>query len=180
MLRRTKADQVLPVYRRFVSEFPTLKAFSTAGPRKLRHLLSSLGLQWRIENFVQLSRLARQRRLRKLPDYDGLTELPGVGLYVASAVECFARREALPVIDANVVRVLGRYFGFASKGEVRRNREFIRLAGECVDENNPREYNMALLDLGAAICTATKPNCLNCPLRTGCAYRACQRTKRKT
>lgn len=175
MLRRTKADQVLPVYRHFVSEFPTLKAFSNARPRKLRNILFSLGLRWRIENFVALSRLAQHRRLHQLPGYDGLSELPGVGPYVANALQCFARNEALSVIDANVVRVLGRYFGFAGIGEARRNREFVELAQKCLDESNPREYNWALLDMGAAICTASRPSCLACPLRAGCKYHASMR-----
>jgi A/G-specific adenine glycosylase len=172
MLRRTRADQVLPVYRRFLAEFPTLKALSSARLRDLRRILSPLGLVWRTQNFVALSRLARHRGLHQLPAYDGLLELPGVGPYVANAVECFARRKPLPVVDTNVVRVLGRYFGCVARGEMRRNRGFIDFAQQCLDRISPREYNWALLDLGATVCTSTRPRCPLCPLRVGCTYAA--------
>jgi A/G-specific adenine glycosylase len=93
---------------------------------------------------------------------DELTSLPGVGDYVASAVACFSKGEPTPIIDTNVVRVLGRIFGLRLEGEARRRKEIREATAMCLDQRQPRLYNYALLDFAALVCTASAPRCTVC------------------
>ena len=170
MLRRTRAEQVAPVYEAFIDHFPSPESLAAAPPRDIRRILNPLGLKWRIENFVQLARVFRRRNLCVAAKQGTLKYLPGVGDYVAGAIACFGRAEPVALIDTNVVRVLSRYFGLRFRGESRRNKSFIRLAEKCIDVQYPREYNWALFDLGGLVCTPSGPKCSRCPLRRSCYY----------
>src|SRR5712692_2418229 len=103
---------------------------------------------------------------------DELMSLPGVGDYVASAVVCFSSGEPTPIIDTNVVRVIGRIFGLRLEGEARRRKEMRDAATLCLDQRQPRLYNYALLDFAALVCAAGAPRCSECPFgqRGLCAY----------
>ena len=99
-----------------------------------------------------------------------LESIPGVGHYIAAAIRCFAFGEQDAIIDSNVVRVYGRVFDLTVTDSLRRNREFHQLAQSLVDPEHPREYNLALLDLAAAICTPRSPRCEQCPIAVHCSY----------
>lgn len=171
MLRRTKAEQVLPVYEAFIASYPTLSALGDAAASDIREILSPLGLNWRIENLVQLAHMVRENRLHRIPESsEELQLLPGVGPYVAGVVSCLAFGQGCPVLDTNVVRVLGRFFGLSLEGEARRKKEMIELAAECVDPKAPKEYTLALIDVGALVCTPASPQCTACPLTPDCAF----------
>jgi A/G-specific adenine glycosylase len=103
---------------------------------------------------------------------DELMSLPGVGDYVASAVACFSKGEPTPIIDTNVVRVIGRIFGLRLEGEARRRKEMRDAAAICLDRRQPRLYNYALLDFAALVCIASAPRCTECPFgqRGLCEY----------
>jgi len=170
MLRRTRPGQVLPVYEAFVERYPTPIALATAKEADLYPLLVPLGLRWRARNIV-----ATARELVGVPESgfksaEALKKLPGVGEYVARAVQimAFNRREA--VIDTNVIRVLGRYWGLRVHPEARRERRFKELALRCVPRSDPKTYTLALLDLGANICTPQRPRCGECPLAPSCEF----------
>lgn len=179
MLRRTRAQQVVPIYKEFFAAFPTVTKFSHASRREIRCILRSLGLNWRIENFVELAKTLRRQHSPALPTKQAnLRRLPGVGDYVAGATTCFSEGAPVTVIDANVVRVLTRYFGMQGRGEMRRNKRFIQLATMSIDPKHPREYTWGVLDLGALVCIPGSPDCPNCPLRKTCTYNRL-RTQRK-
>ena len=164
MLRRTRADQVTPVYESFMKEYPTLEAGACADAIKIKKILKSLGLEWRAENMVAFLREAFSRYGERLPeDVEELRSLPGIGDYVGAAVVCFSGNQNIPLIDTNVVRVLGRIFGLNTAGEARRRRDMRELARKAVAPAAPADYHYALLDFGAKICTAAKPRCPNCP-----------------
>lgn len=151
--------------------YPTLCALADAPPSHVRSILSPLGLNWRIENIVELARAFHDNRLDRIPEsVEKLKLLSGVGTYVAGVVNCLAFERACPVIDTNVVRVLGRFFGLSLAGEARRRKEMLDLARECVDPGAPREYTLALIDFGALVCTASSPRCTACPLASECAF----------
>lgn len=98
--------------------------------------------------------------------------LPGVSDYVASAVRCFAWNKAEAIVDTNTVRVIGRVFNLEIKDSSRRNAKFRRLITGLADAKQPRNYNFALLDLAAQICTKVQePACHLCPIRDYCLYR---------
>jgi len=181
MLRRTRADQVVPVFERFIETYPMLTLAAQADPDVLRGVLYPLGLSWRIDNIIELLRQASERFGDALPmDMRELCTLPGVGDYVAGAVACFAGGQPVTIIDTNVVRVLGRVFGADLHGEARRRREMRLLAAEALDRNEPANYQYALLDFAAKVCTSRSPLCAGCPLAVIChAYRQMLDTESK-
>jgi A/G-specific adenine glycosylase len=167
MLRRTRADQVVPVYERFVSRWPSLGAFCGAGEGELAEVLYPLGLAWRVENFVEIRNALKQSH--EVPrSYDGLQCLPGVGDYVGSAICCFSYGERRPLIDTNSVRVVGRYFGVETGPETRRRKWFREIINGLIPEDEPQRLNYALLDLAAKICRPRRPDCGVCPLNDRC------------
>jgi len=164
MLRRTQADQVVPVYKRFLERYPDCKALCEAAPDSIRDLMVPLGLKWRADNVVDLAHALGREFSGEVPREDReLRKLPGVGNYVSATVRCFALGEAVPVIDTNTVRIVGRIFGLAIEGEARRRAEMIRAISRCVDPREPRLYNLALIDFGAAICQSRGPHHAICP-----------------
>lgn len=170
MLRRTQARQVVPIYTRFAALYPTAQALLKAPHEEVASLLFPLGLAWRVPAFQQVAHTLVDRYNGMVPqDYAALLSLPGVGDYVASAVCCFAFRQALPVIDTNTVRVAGRLFGVTTHAESRRQRPIRQLLSRLVDMDEPMIYNYALLDLAALICTPAHPQCNICPLLLFCA-----------
>jgi A/G-specific adenine glycosylase len=99
-------------------------------------------------------------------DESALRELPRVGRYVASAVACFARGEARAVVDTNVIRVYQRVLDIDH--ERQRDPKLWDLAAEILPSDRAREYNLAILDFAAAVCTARSPACEECPAREYC------------
>ena len=102
--------------------------------------------------------------------YGELTLLPGVGDYVASAVLCFAFGKSVAIVDANTVRVAGRYFGFPTHPESRRRKAVREAVAKLTVRKNAREFNLALLDFAAVICKPRDPDCKRCPVRMRCAW----------
>ena len=167
MLRRTRADNVVPVFTTFFAKWPSPELLGKADPQEITLVLRPLGLRWRGENILELrdkmGEVARQ-------SYSELLNLPGVGDYVASAVSCFARNEVRPLVDTNSVRVISRFFGLPFGPETRRRKPFRELASELVSREEPIAYNLALLDIAALACRPAKPVCNRCPLNIECMY----------
>ena len=170
MLRRTRPAQVLPVYEAFVKKYPSPRDLGKASDGDLYRLLTPLGLRWRVRNIVSLAKELVSLRADALRNPSTLRKLPGVGEYVAGAVQIMVSNRAEAVIDTNVIRVLGRYWGLRVHPEARREREFKELAAGCVPERDPKRYTLALLDLGASICTPRRPRCGDCPLKACCSF----------
>jgi A/G-specific adenine glycosylase len=168
MLQRTRAEQVLPVYREFVRRFPAPAAAASSTGR-LRRLLGPLGLEWRARKIGELVRVLAV--LGRVPcDPEGVRQLPGVGDYAASAFLLFHCGRPALLIDANAVRLYGRYFGLQTGPETRRAAWFRSLAAQ-IQPRGPtaRQFGYALLDFTRAVCRPA-PRCAQCPLRFGCAW----------
>lgn len=172
MLHRTKAPQVLPVYRYFVGRYPDVGELSKATRDDLYDVLVSLGLRRRVDMLYEMGQEIMTRFGGRIPEEkDELVSLPGVSDYIAGAVRCFSRNEPEPLIDTNTVRVIGRLFGLETTDSSRRNRLFKDLHAALVDPAEPRAYNYAVLDLAAQICTKVRPpDCPGCPVRRHCSY----------
>jgi A/G-specific adenine glycosylase len=163
----------VPVYEAFVGDYPTLGDAAREDPEALRLRLKPLGLEWRAENAVMFVREAHARYGDDLPaDAESVRALPGAGDYVSAAVACFAGGRPVPLVDTNVVRVLGRVFGLRTDGEARRRKQMRELAAAAVDPEDPAAYHYALLDFAATVCKPRKPGCTACPLAEAvpCAY----------
>ena len=174
MLRRTRADQVVPVYRKVLRLYPTASKLAQARAPEIRKLLRPLGLVWRADNLVRMAEELRNEFACRVPTAPTrLKELTGVGDYVANAVACFAKGAAVAIVDTNVVRVIGRTFGLRLEGEARRRKEMIAASNLCLDRNDPRLYNYSILDFASLVCRARSPDCDVCPLgqQGACSYR---------
>lgn len=163
MLQRTGADQVVPVYNNFVSRYPTPLSFlEDPDP----DVFSTLGLYWRQQKLLELAEVLQN----KPPLLDGdLTLLPGVGAYVAAAVRSLHLGVPDVIIDSNVVRLYGRYFGFATDPETRRKSWFIALAKELtpLEASKCKSYNYGIIDFTRTVCRPV-PRCADCFLKSFC------------
>jgi A/G-specific adenine glycosylase len=171
MLRRTQARQVAPVYQEFLARFPTPQALATAPPDQVAALLQPLGLAWRVPAFQRMAGRLVEEHAGVVPcDRQALLSLPGVGDYVADAVRCLAFGKPVALVDANTVRVAGRYFGFPVNAESRRKKAVRQAVMQLVDLTVPRESNLALLDFAALVCRARHPLHELCPVADRCRF----------
>jgi len=171
MLQRTKADQVLPVYLNFFSNFKTPSDVARTNMKKLNHILYPLGLRWRIKRFKEVSQSIVKKFGGKVPETrNEISKLPGVGDYVAGIVLSVALNKKEWIVDSNVVRVFKRYFGISTSKEGRRDKHVIEIARNYADCNYPGKANLALLDFAALVCTPRKPIHERCPLSRSCHY----------
>ena len=171
MLQRTKADQVLPVYLKFFSNFKTLSDIARINMKKLNSMLYPLGLRWRVKRFKEVSQAIVKKFGGKIPESrDEISQLPGVGEYVAGIVLSVAFNKKEWIVDSNVVRVFKRYFGISTSKEGRRDKHVIDIARTYADCRHPKNANLALLDFAALICTPRGPKHERCPLSRSCHY----------
>lgn len=163
MLQRTRAEQVEPIFLAFARAYPRPEDY-------LAHpidIFAHLGLPQRN---IWIKALAEQIVNTNIPSArEELLELPGVGDYIASAFRSFHINKYDRIVDSNVVRIYGRFFGFETDGETRRKRWFLDLAERLTPIKKHREYNYALLDFTREVC-APIPRCPECILQKRCAY----------
>jgi A/G-specific adenine glycosylase len=171
MLRRTKADQVVPVYEKFCREFPDVETLARANQDALEKILHPLGLKWRVPAFPMMAREVVEKYHSRIPDNrEQLISLPGVGEYVAGAVLSIAYGKNEWLVDSNIVRIFKRYFGIKTSKEGRRDKHVIEMAKIYVSGKEPGRATMGILDITALICKPGKPECERCPLRIHCHY----------
>ncbi len=164
MLQRTNADQVLSVYQEFCRRYPDPEKFLDD---KDARVFRNLGLHWR-EKYLRF--LAEKLSNNVIPESTTeLRALPGIGDYAASAYLSMHLDCRAAIIDSNVVRLYGRFFGFDTDGETRRKSWMRNLAEKLTPRRNFRDYNYALVDFTRAICLP-KPQCSICPIRRKCNY----------
>jgi A/G-specific adenine glycosylase len=169
MLQRTRADQVATIYNVVLKTYPTPHSVATSPLRRLRKSLRSLGLPDRVGRFRDLARSIEKDFAGEIPSTrDELTSLPGVGDYIAGAVLSLAQNRKAWIVDVNVVRLFGLYFGVSTAGEARRQKHMIELAGKYANTPAHKKSNWAMLDFAAVICTARNPACSLCPVASNC------------
>ena len=168
MLQQTQVDRVIPHYERFLAAFPTPTACAAAGPAAVVRLWSGLGYNRRALHLHRASVAVVADHDGMVPKGDGaLRALPGVGTYTARAVRSLAFGDDVAAVDTNGVRVLAR--GVA--GTPLTLGEAMALGDQLVPAGGSWEFNQAMFDLGATVCTAVRPDCVRCPLRRQCTWR---------
>ncbi len=175
MLQQTQVDRVLPKYRAFLERFPTLEALAAAPAGDVIRAWAGLGYNRRALNLQRTAQAVLADHGGRFPDTpDELRSLPGIGPYTAGAVACFAFERDVAFMDTNIRRVIGRVFAGAETDEAPwTERELLRKAEGAVPRGNGYLWNQAVMELGALICTAARPRCSICPLRSECrAYGA--------
>jgi A/G-specific adenine glycosylase len=168
MLQQTQVDRVVPHYERFATAFPTAAACAAAGPAAVVRQWSGLGYNRRALNLHRAASAVVADHGGTVPHEDAaLRALAGVGSYTARAVRAFAFGDDVAAVDTNGVRVLAR--GVA--GAPLTLPQAMALGDRLVPAGGSWEFNQAMFDLGATVCTAARPGCDRCPLRHQCAWR---------
>jgi len=170
MLQQTRVAAVLPYYRRFLRRFPTLRALARARTEEVLGVWSGLGYYTRARNLHRAAKEIVARHAGRFPrEREHALALPGVGRYTAAAVLSIAYGEPLAVLDGNVARVLARLD--ARRGHLRVGSRWKQLesrAQQLLDACAPGEWNQALMELGASVCTPRAPRCADCPISRWC------------
>ncbi len=168
MLQQTRVETVIPYWQRWMARFPDVEALASAREEEVLKAWEGLGYYSRARNLRKGAAVVRERFGGEVPsDPDHLREVPGIGPYTAGAVASIAFGVVTPAVDGNVRRVLSRLFD-----EPKPTAAWLRdRAGELVDPDRPGDFNQALMELGATVCTPTSPRCTGCPVATRCAAR---------
>ena len=173
MLQQTQVATVIPYFHRFLQQYPTLPDLARADEQAVLRLWEGLGYYRRARDVCRAARLLGENNCTTIPDDPALVQrLPGFGRYTTNAVLSQAYGRRLPILEANSVRVLSRLFGIAEdpkQGPTRRR--LWTFAEDLLPRTSPGDFNQALMELGALVCTPTKPNCGVCPVRDHCAAR---------
>jgi len=171
MLRRTRADQVVPIYERFCREFPDVQTLARANQEAIEKILIPLGLKWRMRAFTMMALEVVEKYHSRIPDTrKELISLPGVGEYVAGAVLSIAYGKNEWLVDSNILRIFKRYFGIRTSKEGRRDKHVIEMAKIYMSGKDPGAATMGILDISALVCKPQNPLCKGCPLRKSCHY----------
>ncbi len=170
MLQQTQVNTVIAYYERFIRAFPDIRALADADIQAVLKLWEGLGYYSRARNFHKAAKLVMARRGGAVPDdWDFFLSLPGVGDYIASAVQSIAFGKPEAVVDGNVKRVLARIFEIhapvngASSYDI-----FKETARTLLDPLDPGSFNQAVMELGALICRPRSPLCPDCPASQWC------------
>ncbi|MCP4366533.1 MAG: A/G-specific adenine glycosylase [Deltaproteobacteria bacterium] len=170
MLQQTQVKTVIPYYQRWLERLPFIQDLAAASEHKVLKLWEGLGYYNRCHNFQKAAQLVCRQYNGKVPDHPDLfLKLPGVGPYILSAVMSIAFKRVLPVVDGNVLRVVTRYIELwddISKSGTK-NKVYQMLL-DLIPENNPGNFNQAVMELGALVCTPKNPTCSSCPLKKTC------------
>ncbi|MBY0214939.1 MULTISPECIES: A/G-specific adenine glycosylase [Paenibacillus] len=173
MLQQTRVDTVIPYFNRFIANFPTVQALAEAAEEDVLKNWEGLGYYSRARNLQAAAQQVMELHGGEMPqDKQAVFALKGVGPYTAGAILSIAFNQPQPAVDGNVMRVLSRYFLIDEdimKGSTRVLME--ELAGELIPEGRARDFNQALMELGALVCTPKAPHCLTCPVMEQCSGR---------
>lgn len=173
MLQQTRVETVIPYFQRFIGRFPTIRDLAAAPEAEVLKMWEGLGYYSRARNLQAAARQVAEKHGGAVPaDKAAVSALKGVGPYTAGAILSIAFNQPEPAVDGNVMRVLSRFFdldGDIARPAVRAGLE--KLAGELIPEGQASNFNQALMELGALVCTPRSPGCLTCPVMERCAGR---------
>ena len=172
MLQQTRVAAVIERYKAFLSRFPTAQALAGAGEQEVLALWSGLGYYRRARMLHKAAQAVVSERGGVIPRTSlELRKLAGIGSYTAAAIASIAHGEPVAVVDGNVERVLSRIRGWEShdaSGEAAVRRKVEEFAASLVDPAHPGDFNQAVMELGATVCTPRNPQCLVCPWAGDC------------
>lgn len=173
MLQQTRVEAVREAFTRFMRRYPTPKEWAATSDGDLLHAWQGLGYYRRARLLRAGARACVAEHRGRVPDdLAALGKLPGVGTYTAGAIASIAFGRAIPAIDGNVERVLARHRGVVANVKTGAGAKAVRAAvTAALDATRPGDFNQALMDLGAKVCTAKTPQCQECPLVDDCVAR---------
>jgi A/G-specific adenine glycosylase len=173
MLQQTRVAAVIPYYERFLRRFPEVRSLAIAPQDEVLRLWSGLGYYSRPRNLQKAAQQIIAKHKGRFPTrLDDALALPGIGNYSAAAILSIAYNEKQAVLDGNVARVLARLC--AIRGDIREPRRWQKLqetADTLLEQKSPGDWNQAMMELGATLCTPKSPQCLLCPVAQFCEGR---------
>jgi A/G-specific adenine glycosylase len=171
MLQQTQVATVIPYFNAFVEIFPTIECLAQAPIDEVLHRWSGLGYYARARNLHKTAQLIVQQG--RFPDrLEELVALPGIGASTAGAILSIAFSKSHPILDGNVKRVLARFKAISGwPGNSQVNKKLWAISAGLTPVERVADYTQAMMDLGATVCTRSKPVCENCPLENHCLAR---------
>ena len=173
MLQQTRVVAAIPFYERFLTHFPGVATLATAPEQEVLRLWSGLGYYSRARNLQKAARQIVAQHQGVFPNrHEQVLALPGIGPYTAAAILSIAHGQTYAVLDGNVARVISRLG--AISGNLRTNQrwqQLQQLADNLLDPRAPGDWNQAMMELGATVCTPRSPQCLLCPVNKSCEAR---------
>ncbi|PHM40377.1 A/G-specific adenine glycosylase [Xenorhabdus szentirmaii] len=170
MLQQTQVATVIPYFQKFISRFPDVASLAAAPLDEVLHLWTGLGYYARARNLHKAAQQIVTLHKGQFPTtFDEVVALPGVGRSTAGAILSLSQGKHFPILDGNVKRVLARCYavdGWPGKKEV--ENQLWDISTRVTPGQGVEYFNQAMMDLGAIVCTRSKPKCEICPLNTGC------------
>jgi len=170
MLQQTQVKTVIPYFNNFIKTFPTINKLAKAPLDEILHLWSGLGYYSRARNLHKCASIIVNQHNSKFPTtLDELQQLPGIGRSTAAAILAISMNQPATILDGNVKRVLTRHnaiVGWPGKTEVLS--KLWEIAESLTPTTHTADYTQAIMDLGATICTRSKPKCQLCPISKNC------------
>ncbi|HKM15208.1 MAG TPA: A/G-specific adenine glycosylase [Marinospirillum sp.] len=175
MLQQTQVITVIDYYQRFIARFPNVNSLATATSDEVMHLWAGLGYYTRARNLHRCAQQVVNEYQGEFPvnSLEAMKNLPGIGPSTAAAICAFSTGQRAVILDGNVKRVVARYFaieGWYGKSQV--TKQLWQAADKLTPNEQLPEYTQAIMDLGATLCTRSKPKCELCPVASGCAAKA--------
>jgi A/G-specific adenine glycosylase len=169
MLQQTQVATVIPYYNEWLRRFPDFAALAAASENDVLHAWQGLGYYSRARNLHAAAKIVQDRHRGNLPlDLGAIRELPGIGRYTANAVATFAFEQSVPIVDANIARLIARLLNYKQPIDTSCGRDTVwQFASALVPKRGARVFNSALMDLGALVCRP-RPNCQICPVQKFC------------
>ena len=171
MLQQTQVDRVLPKYQEWLDKYPSLAALAAAAEDEVAETWRPLGYNIRPRRLQSIARESVARYGGQLPsDHETLLSFKGIGAYTAGAIRSFAFGQRAAILDTNVARVLFRIF--VGRGDLKAHamkKHLWDVSRTVLPRTQVFDFNQALMDFGATLCTARKPKCLICPMQADCA-----------
>ena len=177
MLQQTQVATVIPYFEAFMRRFPDVVTLADAPQDEVLHYWSGLGYYARARNLHRAAQQVRDEHAGNFPeDFESVAALPGVGRSTAGAILSLALDQRHAILDGNVKRVLARHAAVEGwPGRTAVANELWEVAEKRTPETRVRDYNQAMMDLGALVCTRSSPSCDSCPVASDCIARREQR-----
>lgn len=171
LLQQTNADKVVDVYNQLLREFPDLRALALSDINELTSLMKPVGLRYRAARLKKLCEIIVEKYGGDIPSEEGeLLNLPGIGQYITNAILCFAFSCRVPLVDVNVLRMYERVFSLKSaKRRAREDPLVWQFAADMLPDDF-KQYNWAIIDFCAKVCSTGHPSCDTCPVGWTCGW----------
>lgn len=170
MLQQTQMETALPYFRRWMRRFPTLKSVAKADPKAVLKTWQGLGYYSRARNLQETAKKIMEIHGGEFPQkFEDILSLKGIGRYTAGAIASIAFNQDRPIVDGNVLRMLSRLYAIKKPIDLEKNKEFFwKLEESLIPKGRARDFNQAVMELGALVCLPQNPCCPDCPVRNSC------------